>query len=71
MHARGERGEAINFMVGSNGIELTILFDPSHSDSGGPLVVESGPEPVQVGIVSWGYGCAEDDYPGKNMTIAW
>ena len=46
-------------------IELIILLDPSHSDSGGPLVVESGPEPVQVGIVSWGYGCAEDDYPGK------
>ena len=33
-------------------------------DSGGPLVI-LGSEDVQVGIVSWGIGCAEPEYPGK------
>ncbi|KAI7815140.1 Serine protease [Rhyzopertha dominica] len=34
--------------------------DACQGDSGGPLVVNS----VQVGIVSWGYGCAVAGYPG-------
>jgi secreted trypsin-like serine protease len=34
-------------------------------DSGGPLVVINGSGVVQqVGIVSWGFGCAEAGYPG-------
>jgi secreted trypsin-like serine protease len=33
-------------------------------DSGGPLVVMVNNEPQQVGIVSWGIGCAEPGYPG-------
>jgi secreted trypsin-like serine protease len=33
-------------------------------DSGGPLVVLVNNEPQQVGIVSWGIGCAEPGYPG-------
>jgi len=33
--------------------------DSCQGDSGGPLVADLGSGRVQVGIVSWGYGCAE------------
>lgn len=33
-------------------------------DSGGPLFVETNSGPVQVGITSWGIGCAAEGYPG-------
>lgn len=33
-------------------------------DSGGPLFVETNTGPVQVGITSWGIGCAAQGYPG-------
>jgi len=33
-------------------------------DSGGPLVINTNLGLQQVGIVSWGFGCAEAGYPG-------
>mmetsp|Transcript_14259 Transcript_14259/g.29382 ORF Transcript_14259/g.29382 Transcript_14259/m.29382 type:complete len:928 (+) Transcript_14259:134-2917(+) len=44
------------------------VSDACQGDSGGPLVRlgsdESGKEDVQVGIVSWGFSCADPSFPG-------
>ena len=39
-------------------------------DSGGPLIVQTGTGPQQVGIVSWGIGCADPGYPGVYTRVA-
>lgn len=40
-------------------------FRPT-GDSGGPLVTfdDTKQTAVQIGVVSWGYGCAQPSYPG-------
>jgi secreted trypsin-like serine protease len=42
--------------------------DACQGDSGGPLILTYG-EPVLVGIVSWGMGCAEAGHPGLYVRI--
>ncbi|MDP5032059.1 trypsin-like serine protease [Paraglaciecola sp.] len=39
-------------------------------DSGGPLVIQTGTGPEQVGLVSWGIGCAAAGYPGVFTRVA-
>ncbi len=44
-------------------------YDSCQGDSGGPLVVARNGRWVQVGITSWGEGCA-DGYPGVYARVA-
>ncbi|XP_057701184.1 serine protease 33-like [Corythoichthys intestinalis] len=44
--------------------------DSCQGDSGGPMVAQNGSQWVQLGIVSFGRGCAEPNFPGVYARVS-
>lgn len=44
--------------------------DTCQGDSGGPLVVKDNDEDVQVGVISFGLGCAMDEFAGVYARVS-
>ncbi|XP_030843483.1 transmembrane protease serine 9 [Strongylocentrotus purpuratus] len=71
--------EACEAAYGSRSIDETMICaglkeggkDSCQGDSGGPMVVKNQSGWTLVGVVSWGYGCAAEDYYGVYSDVSY
>jgi V8-like Glu-specific endopeptidase len=45
--------------------------DACQGDSGGPMFIDDGDDQYQIGVVSWGIGCARPGIPGVYASVAY
>ncbi|HEX5500620.1 MAG TPA: trypsin-like serine protease, partial [Thermomicrobiales bacterium] len=61
-HSYGKSFKAASMLCA--GTTQKPMIDSCYGDSGGPLFAQTASGPVEVGIVSWGRGCAQLGFPG-------
>jgi secreted trypsin-like serine protease len=57
-------GKIYDNMICAQGKKGSGIVDACQGDSGGPLVCQTGSSWTLFGATSWGYGCADQAYPG-------
>ncbi|UQU65634.1 serine protease [Couchioplanes caeruleus] len=68
--AKAYRGVGVQLVEDESICAGKTGVDTCQGDSGGPMVRRSGDRWVQVGIVSWGLGCARKGYPGVYTQVS-
>ena len=67
----GYAGEILADMLCAQGTAAGGIVDACQGDSGGPLVCAESGRYVLHGATSWGYGCAQAQYPGVWARISY
>ncbi len=60
----GKTFKAESMLCAGAGTTPKTMVDSCYGDSGGPLFAGPANDPIEIGVVSWGRGCAQLGYPG-------